>query len=135
MSKIYILDSDILIYFLKGKKEVIEQIISLPNNELHITIINYTELLYGIYNSNKITQNKEKILPFLDNFKILQFDKNSAKVFAKLKSKLKKEGNIIADMDLMIASITIANKATLFTNNMKHFKRVENLNILQPNQT
>ena len=119
-----------MIYFLKGKKDVIEKIISLPNDELYITIINYTELLYGIYNSDKITQNKEKILPFLDNFKILQFDKNSSQIFAKLKAKLKKHGNIIADMDLMIASIAIANKATLYTNNLKHFNRIEDLDIL-----
>jgi len=131
MKQIYILDSDILIYFLKGEKEIIETIISLPKDDLYITIINYTELLYGIYNSNKITQNKEKILPFLDNFKILGFDKNSSEIFAKLKSKLKKQGNIIADMDLMIASIAISNKATLFTNNLKHFKRIEELKILE----
>ena len=130
MNQKYILDSDILIYFLKGEKEIIETIISLPKDDLYITIINYTELLYGIYNSNKITQNKEKILPFLDNFKILGFDKNSSEIFAKLKSKLKKQGNIIADMDLMIASITITNKATLFTNNLKHFKRIEGLKLL-----
>jgi len=87
--------------------------------------------LYGIYNSNKITQNKEKILPFLDNFKILQFDKNSSEIFAKLKAKLKKQGNIIADMDLMITSIAISNKAILFTNNLKHFNRIEKLKILE----
>ena len=131
MSKKYILDSDILIYFLKGDKNIIEKVISLPNDELYITIINYTELLYGIYNSNKINQNKEKILPFLENFKILQFDKKSSEVFAKLKAKLKKQGNIIADMDLMIASIAIANKATLFSNNLKHFKRIKELELLE----
>ncbi len=131
MSQKYILDSDILIYFLKGEKKVVEKVISLPKDELNITIINYTELLYGIYNSNKITQNKEKILPFLDHFKMLQFDKNASIVFAKLKAKLKKQGQIIADMDLMIASIAISNKAILFTNNLKHFKRIEELKILE----
>jgi len=130
MSKKYILDSDILIYFLKGKKEVIEKVLSLQNDELYITIINYTELLYGIYNSNKISQNREKILPFLDNFKILQFDKNASEIFAKLKARLKKQGKIIADMDLMIASIAISNKATLYTNNLKHFSRIDGLKIL-----
>ena len=130
MSKKYILDSDILIYFLKGEKEVIKKVLSLQNDELYITIINYTELLYGIYNSNKISQNKEKILPFLDNFKILQFDKNASEIFAKLKAKLKKQGKIIADMDLMIASIAISNKAILYTNNLKHFNRIDGLKIL-----
>ena len=130
MSKKYILDSDILIYFLKGEKEVIKKVLSLQNDELYITIINYTELLYGIYNSNKISQNKEKILSFLDNFKILQFDKNASEIFAKLKAKLKKQGKIIADMDLMIASIAISNKAILYTNNLKHFNRIDGLKIL-----
>lgn len=131
MNKKYILDSDILIYFLKGQKDIMKKIISLPQDNLYITIINYTELLYGIYNSNKIKHNKEKILPFLDNFKILEFDKKSSKIFAKLKSELKKSGNIIADMDLMIASITISNNAILFTNNIKHFKRIKDLEILE----
>ena len=130
MNKKYILDSDILIYFLKGDKDAIEKVLSLPKDDLYITIVNYTELLYGIYNSNKVTQNKEKILPFLEKFKLLQFDKSSSKIFAKLKAKLKKQGNIIADMDLMIASIAISNKAILFTNNLKHFKRIESLKIL-----
>jgi predicted nucleic acid-binding protein len=104
--------------------------LSLQNYELYITIINYTELLYGIYNSNKISQNREKILPFLDSFKILQFDKKASEIFAKLKAKLKKQGKIIADMDLMIASIAISNKATLYTNNLKYFNRVDGLKIL-----
>ena len=127
MNKIYILDSDILIYFLKGEKEVVEKILFLPKEELYITIINYTELLYGIYNSNKIIQNEKKILPFLESFKILQFDKNSSKIFAQLKAKLKKRGQIIADMDLMIASIVISNEAILYTNNLKHFNKIEGL--------
>jgi len=131
MNKKYILDSDILIYFLKGNQDIVKKIISLPKDDLYITIINYTELLYGIYNSNKITQNKEKILPFLEKFKVLQFDKNSSEIFAKIKAKLKKQGNIIADMDLMIASIAIANKAILFTNNIKHFERIKELKILK----
>jgi len=131
MNQKYILDSDILIYFLKGKRDIIEKVISLPQDELYITIINYTELLYGIHNSNKVNQNREKILPFLDKFKILQFDKSSSEIFAKLKAKLKKQGNVIADMDLMIASIAISNKATLFTNNLKYFKRIEDLEILK----
>ncbi len=130
MSKKYILDSDILIYFLKGEKEVIEKVLSFQNDELYITIINYTELLYGIYNSNKISQNREKILPFLDNFKILQFDKNASEIFAKLKVKLNKQGKIIADTDLMIASIAISNKAILYTNNLKHFNRIDELKML-----
>jgi len=125
-----VLDSDILIYFLKGKKDIVNKVLSFNEDNLYITIINYTELLFGVYNSQKIESNYQKVYPFLQNFNILYFDKKSAEIFAQLKSKLKKDGNIIADMDLMIASITISNEAVLFTNNLKHFKRLEDLKLL-----
>jgi len=117
-----ILDSDILIYFLKGQKDVVQNIMQIPQDELYITRINYTELLYGAYNSQRVEKNLKKIIPFLNNFKVLEFDETSSKIFAEEKAILKQSGNIIADMDLMIASIVIANNQTLYTNNIKHFE-------------
>jgi len=129
MMKKYLIDSDMLIYFLKGKKEIIEKISQIPIDNLYISRINYTELTYGAYNSTRIEQNLKIIEPFLDNFKILEFTKDSSLIFAKEKARLKKSGNIIADMDLMIASIAIENDCILISNNIKHFKRIKNLKL------
>ena len=127
--KKYLIDSDILIYFLKGKKEVVERLSQIPIDNLYISRINYTELIYGAYNSSKITQNLKIIEPFLGSFKVLEFTQISSLIFAKEKARLKKNGNIIADMDLMIASIAIENDCTLISNNIKHFDRVQNLEL------
>ncbi len=127
--KKYLIDSDILIYFLKGKQEVVEILSQIPINELYISRINYTELIYGAYNSTKINQNLKVIEPFLDSFEVLEFTKTSSLIFAKEKARLKKSGNIIADMDLMIASIAIENDCTLISNNIKHFDRIQNLKL------
>ncbi len=127
--KKYLIDSDILIYFLKGKQEVVEKLSQIPIDDLYISRINYTELIYGAYNSSKINQNLKVIEPFLDNFKVLEFTQISSIIFAKEKARLKKNGNIIADMDLMIASIAIENDCTLISNNIKHFNRVQNLEL------
>ena len=127
--KKYLIDSDILIYFLKGKQEVVERLSQIPIDDLYISRINYTELLYGAYNSSKINQNLKIIEPFLNSFKILEFTQISSLIFAKEKSRLKRNGNIIADMDLMIASIAIENDCTLISNNIKHFDRVQNLEL------
>ena len=129
--KKYLIDSDILIYFLKGKQEVVEKLSRIPMDDLYISRINYTELIYGAYNSTKINQNLKVIEPFLDSFKVLEFTKTSSLIFAKEKARLKKNGNIIADMDLMIASIAIENDCTLISNNIKHFERVQNLELEQ----
>jgi len=123
----YLIDSDVLIYFLKGDKRAIDKLSTLSPMELYTSRINYTELLYGAYNSVKAEKNLNTIIPFLDNFQILEFDEPSSFIFAKIKAKLKKSGNIIADMDLMIASISIANNATLITNNLRHFERIDDL--------
>ena len=64
--KNYLIDSDILIYFLKGKQEAVEKLSQIPIDNLYISRINYTELIYGAYNSTKINQNLKIIEPFLD---------------------------------------------------------------------
>lgn len=126
-----VIDSDILIYFLKGEKQVVGELLKVPPQELFTTRINYTELLYGAYNSVKKKENLEKIEPFLKKFQILEFDEKSALIFAQTKAILKKEGKIIADMDLMIASIALGNNKKLVTNNHKHFERIKDLEIVK----
>jgi predicted nucleic acid-binding protein len=127
--KKYVVDSDVLIYFLKGDKKAIDKLSKISLLQLHTSRINYTELMYGAYNSSKVEKNLEVILAFLENFQILEFCKSSSHIFAQTKAKLKKSGNIIADMDLMIASIVMANDAVLITNNLKHFQRIQGLKV------
>ena len=120
----YLIDSDILIYFLKGIPEVIERLTQISPDALYTSRINATELLYGAYNSARIEKNLAIIEPFLERFQILEFDNTASLIFAKEKARLKKLGTPIADMDLMIASIALAHRCVLITNNVKHFERV-----------
>ncbi len=60
---------------------------------------------------------------------ILEFDEKASQIFAQDKATLKRQGTMIADMDLMIASITKAHQFALVTNNHKHFQRIEHLSI------
>lgn len=124
-----VIDSDILIYFLKGQPEIVNKLSTYPIENVFTTRINVTELLYGAYNSLKKEQNLSKISSFLENFHILEFDQEASIIFAQEKARLKQNGILIADMDLMISSITIANDFSLVTNNVKHFDRIKNLKI------
>lgn len=124
-----VIDSDILIYFLKGQPEIVNKLSTQPIEKIFTTRINVTELLYGAYNASKIEQNLGKVSSFLENFQILEFDQKASVIFAQEKARLKKHGILIADMDLMISSITIANDFSLVTNNIKHFDRIESLKI------
>jgi predicted nucleic acid-binding protein len=125
----YVVDSDTLIYFFKNNKKVVKKFSEINKKNIHTTIINYTELLFGAYNSEKVEENLKRFKSFLKSIKILNFDKRAAENFARLKAELKREGNMIDDMDLMIASVCISNNFILVTNNVKHFARIENLTI------
>jgi tRNA(fMet)-specific endonuclease VapC len=125
----YILDTDILIYFLKGNVHVVNKMTRVDVNHLSTTIINHAELFFGAYNSAHKKQNLEKITAFLGNINILPFCIESSKIFAEKKANLKKESTIMADLDLMIASIAIKNKLTFVTNNTKHFARFDQLTL------
>jgi tRNA(fMet)-specific endonuclease VapC len=124
-----VIDSDILIYFLKGQQEIVDKLSAYPIENIFTTRINVTELLYGAFNSVKVEQNVAKVSAFLMNFHILEFDEKASMTFAKEKARLKMNGVLIADMDLMIASIAIANKFSLVTNNHKHFDRIGGLTV------
>jgi len=125
----YLLDSDTLIYFLKGRSETVAALVAHSPDDLVTSRINYAELLYGVYNSSKSEQNLRIIVPFLENFEICEFDRTAAEIFAKEKARLKKSGTMIADMDLMIASVALANDLTLVSNNTRHFERIKTLRL------
>ncbi len=123
-----VLDTDTISYYLRGSEAVKKQFI-LHQSELASTAVNYAELIYGL----KKRDNK-KYLPqvelIFENIKVYMFDKKSAKLFGALKANMQKKGIVVADMDLMIASIAIANGETLISNNLGHFSKVELLDVV-----
>jgi len=122
-----ILDTDTISYYLRGDEQVYKKFL-LHIDDLGSTTINYAELVYGLkYKDNKNLLPKVELI--FDNIKIYSFDKNAAKIFGVLKSLHRKNGLIIADMDLMIASITIANDKRLISNNLKHFEKIRELKV------
>lgn len=125
----YILDTDTIIYFLKGDADIVSTFISSNADMLFTTRINYAELIFGACNSSKIKENLRIIKEFLSKLKIFEFDEDSADIFGKIKSKLRSNGNIIADMDLMVAAISVRNDGMLITNNTRDFKRITELKI------
>lgn len=125
----YILDTDTLIYFLKGNRAVVDCLSKHSASEMATTIINHSELFFGAFNSPKKKENLEVIDGLLNTLKIIPFCEESSVIFAEQKALLKKQGNIVADMDLMIASISLKHKAILVTNNTQHFSRIKKLQL------
>ena len=125
----YLLDTDISIFYLRGKYNInqkLKEIIGYDN--CFISEITLAELKYGAELSERVEKNKISVNEFANKVGILPIF-NSLDLYAKEKARLKKLGNIIDDFDLLIGCSAIKNGLVLVTNNENHFKRIENIQI------
>lgn len=128
----YSLDTNIIIDFLNGNKEIIEKIERLEqtNEEFSITPIALSELYKGAFLNNKQEETIKIIENFLNSVAISGFQKEACKIFGEKYAELKKIGKITEEADLIIASICIAENDTLITRNYKHFRNIKGLRII-----
>lgn len=131
-SEMYLFDTDCISNLLKKtpSKKFIEKIGNLDKNDQYISTITVGELVYGAFKSNEsqlfLEKIKNIILPAVN---VLSFDISASFVYGKIRSELKREGIVISDADIQIASIAIANKLILITGNTRHFKNIKYLSV------
>lgn len=125
----YLLDTDICIYWLKGKSTVRTKVEQVDWSDMAICVITATELYFGAYNSNKIEQNLKTAENFIQSITVLPLSNDTLKKFGQLKAQLRKAGKPVADFDLLIASVAIAKNLILVTNNTRHYQRIIGLNL------
>ncbi len=134
----HLLDSDTLTYLHAGHPRVVERLRTLADPDVGITIITKIEVLRGRFDfvlkaatsvellraQQLLTRSEELLSQIL----IIPFDAASAYQFDQLRTTrgLSKIGR----SDLLIASIALAQRATLVTRNLRHFRQVPNLNVV-----
>lgn len=123
----FLIDSDILIYSLKGEPQVSANFLRHETEPKFVSVVSYGELLFGAHNSQKIEKNLAVIYKLRTLFPVIPIDQAIIEIFAKLKAQRRKTGQTIDDMDLLIASTALCNNLTLVTNNLKHFKGIGGL--------
>jgi tRNA(fMet)-specific endonuclease VapC len=127
----YLLDTDTCIYLLNGESKVKNRVAQVGIESLAVASITKGELYFGAYNSIQVENNLERIRVFFNTPapKILPLDEKVMEIFGRLKATLRRKGQPIGDIDLLIAGVAISNNLTLVTNNTKHFERIPNLSL------
>ncbi len=126
----YFLDTNICIYFLKGEYPSIQaELEQKKPSDIKIPSVVKAELLYGVEKSQKVAENRQKVAGFLSPFEILPLGDSECEAYARIRVQLERQGTPIGANDLMIASIVVANKGTLVTNNENEFGQVKGLKI------
>lgn len=128
--KKYLLDTNICIHYLKNEYGIAEKIREVGFENCFISELTLAELLFGVKNSSEqhqdSNQSKYDNLEDIMENQILPIRKAFLD-YATEKTKLKKAGKMIGEIDTFIAATALANNLTLVTRNIKHFQRIEGL--------
>jgi len=122
----YLLDTNICIFYLRGKYKFDE--VQWREN-CCISEITVLELRYGAENSNNPQKHHQAVDMFLNGLSIVSISR-SIDVYVKEKVRLRKKGMPLHDeFDLIIGATAIASDLILITDNEKHFSNLDCIKI------
>ncbi len=132
MNKKYLLDTNVVIDFLKGDNKTIDFIRKIIERPLFMSVVTIGEYNYGALRNQNTKNQLDLFESFCKRLKItfISIDKNTIEEYAKLQASLSKKGNLKPIFDLLIASSCIVNNCVLVTRNKKDFVGIESLKII-----
>jgi len=145
---IYLLDTDIMIFLVRGLKtkrrtkhhlalrqqarQLVERCKHAQSmgDSLGVSAITVSELEYGAQLSNRYETEIEAVRKILLPFDLYDYDAVAcAEHYGRIRREIEAAGVTIGALDLLIAAQALGLNATLVTNNEKHFHRVNNLTV------
>jgi len=124
----YMLDTDTCSYIMKRSSDaVLKRLQNVPVNDVCISVITKSELLFGVEMSPRQEQDQAALSTFLRYVEVLDFPDEASAHYAKIRADLKKTGTMIGANDLFIAAHARCLGLTLVTNNTREFERVSDL--------
>ncbi len=124
----YLLDTNICIYFFKGKFDLASKIERIGIANCAISEITLAELTFGAENSAKPKNNLLVVDQFVEYVTILPI-LDAIPIYAKEKTRLRKSGIMISDFDLLIGCTAIANNQIMVTENIRELKRIKGITL------
>ena len=120
----YLIDTDIIIFALRGDKTVLAKFEENKNIPISISLITYAELVFGAKRSQNERTNMLKVNRIREIYPVEELNIGIMELFADIKANMYSKAMRIEDMDLFIAATAIYNDLTLVTNKTKHFKNI-----------
>ena len=133
----HLLDADTLTHLHHGHPRVVERLRQCDDPDIAVTVVTKAEILRGRCDFLLKAADGEQLLRAQDLLRrteellkplvVVLFDDLAAAEFDRLRRQrtMKKIGHV----DLLVASIALANRATLVTRNLRHFQRIRNLSL------
>lgn len=125
----YLIDTNICVYFLRGKFNLDSIFKKTGLSNLYISEITAFELSYGAELSDNKEKSQNQVKKFLSGISILPIY-STLDLYASEKVRLRKAGKPVHDeFDFLIALTAIQNDLIMVTDNVKDFINLENIKL------
>lgn len=125
----YLVDTDIVIGWLKGRQREVALLRELSQDELAISLITYGEIYEGLYYGRDVQSHTALFGQFLRWVDVLPLNRPIMRRFAQVRGQLRQSGQLINDSDLLIAATALHHDLTIVTHNLRHFSRIPHLRL------
>jgi predicted nucleic acid-binding protein len=128
----YLVDSDWIIDALAGIPSAVAALKQRAHRQaLAVSIVSFGEVYHGAFDLPDPAQHHEAREKTAVGGDVLGLNDPIMELFARHRYRLRREGNIIPDMDLLIAATALHHDLTLMTRNLRHFSRIPDLKLYQ----
>lgn len=126
----HLLDSDQIIWYLKGKRKVVRKLQSLGRENLAVSTVSIAEVAGGIFGEEDEAARLLGLEMFLAGVQVLDITRQVAYKFARLRSNLRKKGKLLDNFDLLLAATCLALDLNFLTGNKRHFQKIPGLKLV-----
>ena len=126
-----LLDTNTCIAVIKQKPmQVLKHLSRHSVGDVGLSSITLAELQYGVEKSLHQERNQQALDEFLLPLVIADFDAKAASIYGKVRTELERKGTPIGSLDTLIAAHALSLNVTLVTNNLREFRRVTSLKVV-----
>ena len=128
----YLFDTDVLSHVLKKRRSaaLMARLAATPQASQFTSAVNVAEIYFGVFRK----EGRADLLRYYEDeifsrLTILPFDRDSARIFGRIKSDVERKGIPRFEPDLQIAAVAVANKLTLVSGNTRHYSGIPGLRL------
>jgi tRNA(fMet)-specific endonuclease VapC len=126
--KKYLLDTNICIFYLKGRFQLAQKLEQVGMENCFVSEVTIAELKFGAENSEKVALHRQIVSQFQATMQIVPIF-GALDLSAREKARLRKAGTPLDDFDLLIGTTAVANGLVMVTHDTDHFRRLQGIEL------
>ncbi len=127
----FLLDTSTCVQILRADEATLRHFARLGPDDVAISAMTVAELRFGELKGRTPSRARARLATFLAALDVVPFDGAAADVHARTRLALERAGTPIGERDLVIASTALAHALTVVTGNVREFRRVPALEVVE----